>query len=148
MYVAYPKAARHAVRDSRLNVTYMAILDPTPESVELTVVERLWSNSSYHPTLYPFNASLYLLNSASNLSFASIQTSEVNAHNNATVVVGPKRINITHPDQFQEFVLRVAGSEEFTYALRGHGELKEGGLPKVHVDYDKNITMKGMSMTH
>lgn len=122
----------------------MAILDPTPESVELTVVERLWTNSSHHPTLYPFNASLYLLDSPKNLSFASIETTKTKAHNNATVVVGPQRVNVTHLDEFTKFVLMVAASEEFTYALRGHGDLKEGGLPKVHVDYDKNITMKGM----
>lgn len=124
----------------------MSILDPTPEGIELTVVERLWTNSSYHPTLYPFNASLYLLDPpGNNIPFASIQTTKVKAHNNASVVVGPKRINITHMEQFTKFVLLVARNEEFTYALRGHGDLKEGGLPKVHVDYNKNITMKGMS---
>lgn len=124
----------------------MSILDPTPYGVELTVVERLWTNSSHHPTLYPFNASLYLLDPpGNNVSFATIQTPKVKAHNNASVVVGPTRINITHMKEFTKFVLLVARSEEFTYALRGHGDLKEGGLPKVNVDYDKNITMKGTS---
>ncbi|MBA7489681.1 hypothetical protein ES702_00215 [subsurface metagenome] len=124
----------------------MSILDPTPEAVELTVVERLWTNSSYHPTLYPFNASLYLLDPpGNNISFASIQTTEIKAHNNASVVVGPQRVNITHMKEFTRFVLMVASQEEFTYALRGHGQLKEGHLPKVHVDYNKTITMKGTS---
>lgn len=143
VYVGYPKAARHAIRDSSLNVTSMSILDPAPDSIELTVVEKLYSKSSYHPTLYPFNASLYLLNHQEAPPFVSIQTSEIKAHNNATVTIGPQRVNITNLHEFTNFVLMTAASEQFTYALRGKGDLKQGALPRVGVNYDKNITMKG-----
>lgn len=121
----------------------MAILDPSPDSIELTVVEKLYTDSSYHPTLYPFTASLYLPGSQPDQPFASIQIPKVKARNNATVTVGPQRVNITNMEQFTKYVLTTAASSEFTYSLRGKGDLKEGGLPRIQVDYDKNITMRG-----
>lgn len=119
----------------------MSILNPTPNSVELTVVENLSSNSSYHPTLYPFNASLYM--PGSNIPFLSLETPKFEARNNATVNIGPQQVNITQR-QFTDFVLIVASNKVLQYSLIGKGDLKEGGLPKISVNYQKYITMKCM----
>lgn len=48
-------------------------------------------------------------------------------------------------DEFTRYVLLSLASEEFTIALRGQGDLKQGILPKTNVDYNTNITMKGFN---
>lgn len=145
IYVAYPKIARRSVDDSSLQVTSMAIQNPSPDSVELGFTQVFYSGSKYHPTLYPFNASFYMLDNGNNPPFASIRTPQINKASNGTESEVPlQRVNITHMDEFTRYVLLALGSEEFTIALRGHGDLSTGALPKAGVNYDKNITMKGM----
>lgn len=143
IYVGYPKIARDNINDSSLEVTSMQILNPAPDSIELAFTQRLYTNSSYHPTLYPFNASFYLLDNRDNPPFASIQTPELQAANGTTSNVELQRVNITHLEEFTRYVLLSLASEEFTIALRGNGDLKQGGLPRTSVSYDQNITMKG-----
>ncbi|KAJ9656055.1 hypothetical protein H2198_005215 [Neophaeococcomyces mojaviensis] len=121
----------------------MSIENPGPESVTFSFDQTLYTSSKYHPTLYPFNASFYLLDSQ--MPFASIQTPQIQATNGTKSTVPPQQVNITHMDEFTKYVLLALASEEFTVALRGEGDLKQGSLPKTSVDYDKNITMKGLS---
>lgn len=135
--------ARDQIKDSRIEVKSMDIENPTPNSVDLAFTQVLRSNSSYHPTLYPFNASFYLVDRQNNPPFASIRTPQIQASNGAQSEVPLQRVNITHPDEFTRYVLVALESETFTIALRGTGDLKLGGLPKTSVDYNSNITMKG-----
>ena len=135
--------AKSQVAESRLEVKSMDIESPTPKSIELAFTQVLHSNSSYHPTLYPFNASFYLVDKRDNPPFASIRTPEFEARNGAESQVPLQRVNITHPDEFTRYVLTALDRENFTIALRGTGDLKLGSLPKTSVDYDQNITMKG-----
>lgn len=121
----------------------MTIQNPSPDSVELAFTQVLRSNSSFHPTLYPFNASFYILDNESNPPFASIQTPEIKASDGLETNIEPQEVNITHPEEFTRYVLLALASEEFTIALRGDGDLKQGALPKTSVRYDQNITLKG-----
>lgn len=143
VYVGYPRLARNQIKDSKLNVTSMTILNPTPDSVDMSFQQVFISDSKYHPTLYPFNASFYLLDGANNPPFASIQTPQIQAGNGVVSNVPSQKVNITHLNEFTRYVLLSLASEEFTIALRGRGDLKQGILPKTTVDYDTNITMKG-----
>lgn len=121
----------------------MSIQNPTPDSIDLSFKQVFNTNSSYHPTLYPFNASFYLLDKQYSVPFGSIETTEIHASNGVGTDFPTQRMNISHMGRFTDYVLATLGSEEFTIALRGHGDLKEGGLPRTSVTYDKNITMKG-----
>ncbi|KAK5948738.1 hypothetical protein OHC33_010161 [Knufia fluminis] len=144
IYVAYPKVARRAADRSTLQVTSMTIQNPTPDSVELGFTQMVNNPTKYEPTLYPFNASFYMLDNADNPPFASIRTPKITKAANGTESEVPlQRVNITHMDEFTRYVLLALGSEEFTVALRGHGGLSTSSLPKTNVNYDKNITLKG-----
>jgi len=123
----------------------MSIQNPTPDSVELGFSQVFYSDSKYHPTLYPFNASFYMLDNENNPPFASIRTPKVEAANGTESEVPLQLVNITHPEEFTRYVLLALGSEEFAVALRGDGDLSTGALPRTGVSYDKNISMKGMS---
>jgi len=146
IYVGYPKIARKSIRDSSLQVTSMTIEDPTPDSVKLGFTQVFITKSKRHSTLLPFNASFYMLDHEDNPPFASIQTPRINKASNGTESEVPlQHVNITHMDEFTRYVLLTLGSKEFTIALRGHGGLTTGSLPKTSVTYDKNITLKGTS---
>ena len=135
--------ARKAVKHSTLEVRSMSIKNPAPNNIELSFKQVFYSNSSYSTTLYPFNASFYLLDNASNPPFASIQAPKVVASNGTEAIVEPQRVNITHMDEFTRYILLALASKEFAVALRGEGALKQGILPKTSVSYDKNIMLKG-----
>lgn len=144
IYVGYPRIAQNAVNDAQIQLVSMSIENPTPESVDLSFKQVFNTNSSYHPTLYPFNASFYLLDQQYSVPFGSIETTEIRASNGAGTDFPLQRMNISQMDRFTKYVSTTLSSEEFTIALRGHGDLKEGALPKTSITYDKNITMKGM----
>lgn len=148
IYVAYPKMARSQVAASRLLVQSMSIRNPTPDSVDLAFEQMFLSNSSYHPTLFPFNASFYLVDNKDNPPFASIETPELVASNGTVSQVPSQRVNITHPEEFTRYVLVALQQETFTIALRGTGDLQVGALPKTSVNYNNNITMKGRCPEH
>lgn len=143
--MAYPKIARSAADESTLDVTAMAITDPAPHHVTLSFEQVFYTNSSYRPTIYPFNASFYLPDS--DIPFASVETPQLQGGNGTASVVPPQTVNITHPTQFTEYVLLALESKEFTIALKGTGGLKQGSLPETTVDWNKNITLKGTSLT-
>lgn len=145
IYVAYPTMARKAISESTLNVTSMTITNPKPDSVELSFKQTFYTQSKYHPTLYPFNASFYMIDNVDNPAFASIRTPKVQAANGTESEVPPQTVNITFPDEFTRYVLLAYQSEEFTIALRGNGDLKQGSLPKTTVSYNQNLTMKGIT---
>ena len=122
----------------------MAIQNPTPDSVELGFTQMFYSDSKYDPTLYPFNASFYMLDNDDNPPFASIRTPKITKVSNGTETEVPlQRVNITHMDEFTRYVLLAFSSEEFTVALRGNGDLSTGAMPRTGVKYDQNITLKG-----
>lgn len=138
--------ARKAVSESSLNVVSMTIENPEPNSVQLSFTQTFETDSKYYPTLYPFNGSFYLIDKPDNPAFASIRTPKVVAQNGTESQVPAQTVNITFPDEFTRYVLLAFESENFTIALRGNGDLKQGSLPKTTVSYDQNITMKGRPM--
>lgn len=144
IYVAYPNIAQSAVNKSRLYVTSETINNPTPDSVEMELHSVLTTTSKYHPTLYSFPGSFYL--EGQDKPFATIQIPQVKA-NNGTTAVAKQTVQITDMDEFTRYTETVLGTEEYTVILKGRGGLKQGGLPKTHVNYDEKVTLKGMHST-
>ncbi|KAJ5390826.1 uncharacterized protein N7496_001894 [Penicillium cataractarum] len=142
VYVAYPKIAQSQVNDSTLNVTSMVIADPTPDSFHLTQTQVIGSHSSYHPKIYSFLASVSLLGAAS--AFTSVQVPEVQSKDGAEVNVD-QVVDLSNADAFGDFAQAVMLNEEVEMNIYGRPGLKEGGLPKTTVTYNKTVTMKGLN---
>lgn len=121
----------------------MVINNPTPNSVDMEFEQKFISDSNQHPTLYPFNASFYLLDNDTNPAFASIRTAEVKGGNGVVSEIPTQKVNITNIYEFTRYVLQTLAAEQFMIALRGTGGLKQGILPTTTVDYDTNITFTG-----
>ncbi|KAJ5124073.1 uncharacterized protein N7515_007898 [Penicillium bovifimosum] len=142
IYVAYPKIAQSAVNDSTLQIKSMIISDPTPESFHLDQQQILGTDSSYHPKIYEFDAEVSL--GGADGPFATVTVPEVKSKDGAEIHVVQK-VDLTDVDAFGDFNVAVMLQEELDLRIKGKPGLKQGGLPKTHVTYDKTVTMKGLN---
>lgn len=126
--------------DSRLVPTRESFLNPTPDSFDLELDTVLLSDSNFHPQLKPFNGSLYL--EGGEVPFAHIDVPGLTARN-GTVASVAQRVIIPDQVQFQNYCITALSSETYTLRLRGQGDLKQGSLPTINVNYDQPVESKG-----
>lgn len=74
----------------------------------------------------------------------SIEIPAVKARDGAVTTIKGQHITIADLEGFTKYTAAVLGMETVTLLLQGRTGLKEGGLPKTTVDYNKTITMTGM----
>ncbi|KAF9252500.1 hypothetical protein LCP9604111_26 [Penicillium roqueforti] len=142
VYVAYPKIAQDAVNDSTLAITEMILSDPTPDSFYLEQRQVLGSKSSYHPQIYAFNSSVSLAGAAA--PFAYVTVPAVQSKDGAEIHF-EQRVDLTDTDAFADYTTAVMLNEEVSLNIYGRPGLKQGGLPKTTVDYNKTVVMKGLN---
>ncbi|KAJ5554892.1 hypothetical protein N7535_007335 [Penicillium sp. DV-2018c] len=141
VYVAYPKIAQDAVNDSTLQIKSMILSDPTPDSFHLDQLQILGTDSSYHPKIYEFDSEVSLAGAP---VFATVTVPEVKSKDGAEIHV-VQTVDLSNVDAFGEFNTAVMLNEELDLNIKGRPGLKQGGLPKTNVDYDKTVRMKGLN---
>ncbi|CAG8898753.1 unnamed protein product [Penicillium egyptiacum] len=142
VYVAYPKIAQDAVNDSTLDITEMILSDPTPESFHLEQRQVLGSDSPYHPQIYAFNSAVSLAGAPD--PFAYVNVPAVKSKDGAEIHFEQK-VDLTDASAFGDYTTAVMLNEEVSLNIHGRPDLKQGGLPKVTVDYNKTVVMKGLN---
>jgi hypothetical protein len=143
--VAYPKIAQHDVNDSTLNITSMVISNPTPESFSLKQTQIIGSDSSYHPKIYAFEAAVSLVGAA--VPFATVMVPSVKSKDGAELIV-EQTVDLSNASAFGDYATAVMLNEVVSLNIYGRPGLKEGGLPKSTVTYNKTVAMKGTSQSH
>ncbi|KAI9804024.1 MAG: hypothetical protein M1833_000305 [Piccolia ochrophora] len=145
IYVGFPRIAQKGVNDSGLEIRSMAITDPTSDSIHFRQEAILTSDSTYHPTLDGFNASVSLADSgADGAPFVYLMLPPVAATEEATIMVD-QDVSISNLDGFTDYSVKVMNEKEFDIVIRGRTGLKQTGLKKIQVDYDKTVTIKGLN---
>ena len=125
-----------------MHITSQEVLNPTPDHVDVSLTSRFITDSSYHPDLEAFNASLYL--QGRDQSFINLGIPDIDGAKNGTVVqVDQKAAAIGNRDEFERYCETTLGSEEYTVFLTGSGGLRQGSLPSTNVDYNNSVTIKG-----
>ncbi|RMD44507.1 hypothetical protein DV735_g721, partial [Chaetothyriales sp. CBS 134920] len=144
LLVIYPHIAQSAANKASIVVTELSSLNPTPNSIALDINNTFIIHSSYHPTLYPFNASLYLDDEAST-PFISFESPKIPHVKNGSTALIQQTAAIYNVDEFTSFVKKVLVSDKFNVTLRGKGKLKEGGLPKTGVTWHQPASLVGLN---
>lgn len=121
----------------------MVISDPAPDSFQLDQSQTIGSHSSYHPKIYAFDATVSLLGAAS--AFATVKIPEVKSKNGAVVNIS-QDLDLSNETAFGGFATAVMLQEDVELNIYGKPKLKEGGLPKITVTYNKTVTMKGENL--
>lgn len=119
----------------------MVISDPTPESFELDQLQILGSKSHYHPKIYEFDADVSLAGAPA--PFTTVTVPEVRSEDGVEIHLQQK-VDLTDASAFGDFATAVMLNEEVSLNIHGRPGLKEGGLPKTTVTYNKTVAMKGM----
>ncbi|KGO70306.1 Protein of unknown function DUF3712 [Penicillium italicum] len=141
IYVAYPKIAQHDVSDSTLDITEMILSNPTPESFHLKQRQVLGSDSSYHPKIDAFDSEVSLAGAP---PFAHVTVPAVKSKDGAVIHVEQK-VDLTNASAFGDYTTAVMLNEEVSLNIYGRPGLKQGGLPKTTVTYNKTVVMKGLN---
>lgn len=121
----------------------MILSNPTPSSITLNQTQKLGTDSAFHPQIYSFSAAVSLLGAA--VPFTTVQVPAVKSKDGAEVVVS-QVVELGNVSAFGDFAKAVMLNEEVELSISGRPYLKEGGLPKIQVDYDKTVSLKGESV--
>ncbi|KAH9836907.1 Protein of unknown function (DUF3712) [Teratosphaeria destructans] len=143
IYVGYPNLAHRAIKHSHLTITRQSNLQPAPDALTVDLEAELHTTSPYHPSLRPFNASIYLPDRPDRALY-SFETPETRAEDGARESVH-QRVTLGHPEAFADFSTQLLLNESLTLYLRGHGRLKQGGLPTTEVEWDQEIYIRGLN---
>ncbi|KAI9720411.1 MAG: hypothetical protein M1812_002917 [Candelaria pacifica] len=144
VYVAYPKIAQDGVNDSTLEIQSMSLTNPTTDSFDLELKTVVRSDNQYHPNLDAFNASLYI-NNTDGKPFSYIQIPAVHATKEA-LSISNQTVNIADfSSQFADYAGVVLGSEQYNLIVKGRTDLHEMKFPTTTVDYNKQVTLKGLN---
>lgn len=142
--MGYPNIARNGIASSKLVPTSESFTNPTPDSFDLELDTVLETDSSFHPTLSAFNGSLYLDGGVT--PFAYINVPALTAKN-GTVAHIQQKVTIPDQTQFQNFSITALQNETYTLRLKGKGDLKQGSLQTISVNYDQPVEGKGEQLS-
>jgi hypothetical protein len=140
VYVGYPNIAQENIDDSTLEIKSMVISDPAPSSFQLNQTQVLGTHSIFHPNIYAFDATVSLLGAA--VPFSTVRVPQVKSNDGVEVPVN-QRVELSDVSAFGDFATAVMLNEEIKLNIYGKPDLKQGGLPRISVTYNKTVTMKG-----
>src|ERR1700743_1828911 len=130
---------------AELSMTYQQVLDPTPNSVHLNMVNKAISHTIFTPTLDPFDADLFLESTLPDYkAFGTITIPGMHVMKEINTTID-QVMQIKDMAQFSAYNTLVSQSENFKVAMKGKTKLHLGALPVVSVVFSKVISMKGGS---
>ncbi|MCJ1361358.1 hypothetical protein MMC16_000456 [Acarospora aff. strigata] len=143
VFVGFPRIAQSNVNDSTLEIQSMIITDPRPQSFHLKQRSLIRSDSSYHPLLDAFNATLSIQDGGTaRPPFATVELPAVHPAAETPVDLD-QNVQVTDLGQYTNFAKVVLASEEYKLAVKGRTGLHQKGLRAITVGYDKVVTLKG-----
>ena len=129
------------MNQSTITINSLQVLDPTPYSVHMIQDATIFSNSSYHPYLDPFNVSI-ALNGSNPYSMMLLPGT---TSGTAVPVHIDQNISIIDIDAFEEYNRQLMISEHITQVINGNTYLHEGGLPADYISYSKDVGLAGFN---
>ncbi|KAL1988072.1 hypothetical protein VTN96DRAFT_1103 [Rasamsonia emersonii] len=142
VYVAYPRIAQHDVDASTLNITQLVITDPTPDSIHVTQTQVLGNKAAYHPTIYAFNATISMVGAAAPIATALVPQIQAN---DGQIIHVDQVLQLSDASAMADFSKAMLNNEAVELNFYGRPDLKEGGLPKKVVTFNKTVTLRGLN---
>lgn len=133
------------MNESSLEVLSLTFTNPRPNAVHANQTQRLTNKSKYHPKIYSFNNTISLITPDNPepelITWAIVPEFQAN---DGEIIIVDTDLNLDNLDAATKFTATALGLKEFQLRLYGNPDLREGGLPKTNVDFNKTVTIKGM----
>jgi Protein of unknown function (DUF3712) len=143
VFVIFPAIAQSQVNAATLNITSMALSDPTPNSFILNQAATIQSKSPFHPHLAAMNLSLFNEDTEPNIKpYMKVSVDGLTAKKTTAITVKDQKVDIIDLDEYTKFASTVMNSEHFRVALRSRTLLKLAFL-KHTVDFNSVVTLPG-----
>ncbi|KAL1977121.1 hypothetical protein VTN31DRAFT_3403 [Thermomyces dupontii] len=148
VYVGYPRIAQHDVNESSLEVISLSFTNPRPNAVHANQTQRLTNKSKYHPKIYSFNNTISLLTGEDDspnpepITWAIVPEFQAN---DGELIIVDTDLQLDNIDAATKFTGTALSQDEFQLRLYGKPDLKQGGLPKINVEFNKTATIKGLN---
>jgi hypothetical protein len=141
IYVGIPNKAQHEINSSTLEVTSQEVTNPQADGIHLKIDTVIRSGSSYHPKIDAFRAGLSLEGQE---PFLYVEIPEAKSEAETRITV-EQDVKFANANAFSNYTMAVIDSETIDIHLNGKTTVHLSGLPSMDVDYNKVITMKGLS---
>ncbi|KAI5291520.1 hypothetical protein KEM54_004071 [Ascosphaera aggregata] len=144
IYVGYPNMAQTGVNNSKLSVNSLVMSEPYQDNFHLKLDQVITSHSVFKPKLFGFQANLTLPGRGDDHPFLTVDVPQTTARDGEQVFID-QHVYLPSVDEFTRFTTTVMHAEEFEVIVVGRPKLQQGKLPKVSVDYNQTVRMKGMN---
>lgn len=118
----------------------MVITDPRPNVLHLRVKQVVGTDSAFTPVLDAFEADLTL--EGAEESFGVLEVPSIKATDGVIAEID-QELDLENLDAFTEYTTAVMLQEYVEFNVYGETGLRQGSLPKITVNYDQQVTMKG-----
>lgn len=132
------------VEKANLPIQAVRIMQPTPDSVVLSLTASLKIPKPFKVRLEPFTLVLFRPETKPNIiPYVNFDFAETWVKGNTTIEIVNQKVTIANRDEFKEFLKTAVESKTFKLAARGETTAHLGAL-KAKVTLDKEVEMEGL----
>ncbi|KFY44966.1 hypothetical protein V494_01219 [Pseudogymnoascus sp. VKM F-4513 (FW-928)] len=143
--VIFPAIAQRMVNDADLPIYSASITNPTPESVQYSLVAGLSVPKPFSVQLQPIALNLLVDQEPPNRNpYITVNLPQQNLKGNATITVTNQTTTILDQDIFGTFLHNAVYQEKFVLSASGETDAHVGKL-KAHIKLNKKVELNGLN---
>jgi len=140
--VIFPAIAQRLVDNAKLPIISASIMNPTPNSVEYSMVATLNVPGGVAVDLKPLNLSLYTADLGPSVPYIKVSLPEYHLKGKTTIRIVNQTAEILDEPQFEKFLASAVNSLNFTMSAGGSTAAYLGVL-KAKITLKKNVELAG-----
>ncbi|KAL1954132.1 hypothetical protein VTO42DRAFT_1712 [Malbranchea cinnamomea] len=143
--VAFPAIAQRMVDDADLPIHSAMIMNPTPDSVDYSLVASISVPKPFTVRIDPITLHLYRDSSSPDNPYISVDLPEYRLKGNTVIEIANQTVKIRNHDEFKAFLKESVYQEKFILAAKGSTTAHLGAL-KADITLDKKLEEYGLNM--
>ncbi|RDW66470.1 hypothetical protein BP6252_10105 [Coleophoma cylindrospora] len=140
--VIIPVIIQRIVNDTKLPIHSAILLNPHPNSVQMSINSSIKIAKGFSARLNPMNLSL--TRPGSTIAYTQVSLPELHIKGNTTISVQNQTTPVMNMTAWVEFLQSAVYSDQFALAVRGQTNAYLGKI-RAHVSLNKNVELRGLN---